>query len=136
MRESSENCAAKSFILSWHQRKHIYKSGITTWHLFCEMDCNKKRVFSLFLCWVFLVYTAVTLHLPYFALYFTLNSQILSEVPAAELIDRGEKSEFFKSSFCISKNDMSGVQENSKNTATALTEREIDFLIFLSTIFP
>ena len=76
------------------------------------------------------------MHLPYFALYFTLNSQILSEVPAAELIDRGEKSEFFKSSFFISKNDMSGVQENSKNTATALTEREIDFLIFLFTIFP
>ena len=67
---------------------------------------------------------------------FTLNVRILGEVQPAELIDRGEKSEFFKSIFLISKNDMSGVQENSKNIATALTEREIDFLIFLFTIFP
>ena len=101
-----------------------------------DMEYNEKHVFSSIFYIFCSTYTAITLYLPYFALYFTLNSQILSEVPAAELIDRGEKSEFFKSSFLISKNDMSGVQENSKNTATALTEREIDFLIFLSTIFP
>ena len=106
MRESSQNYAANTFILSWHQRKHVYKSGITTWHLFGDMYCNKKHVFSWVLCWFSLVYTAVTLHLPYFALHFTLNVRILGEVQPAELIDRGEKSEFFKSKFLNSKNDV------------------------------
>ena len=129
MRESSKNYAAKSFILSWHQQKHIYKSGITTWHLFGEADCNKKHVFSLFLCWFPLVYTAFTLHLPYFALHFTLNVRISGKVLTSELIDRGENSEF-SNLFCIAKNDVSSVPENSKNTANALTEREIDFMIF------
>ena len=136
MREIFEIFCAKSFILSWHQRKHIYKSGITTWHLFGEMYCNKKHVFSLFLCWVFLVYTAVTLHLPYFALYFTLNVRILGEVQPAELIDRIEKSEFFKSPKKISTNDVSSVQENSKNVANASTASDIELVIFLCTIFP
>ena len=76
------------------------------------------------------------MYLPYFALHFTLNVRILSEVQPAELIDRGEKSEFFKSIILISKNDESSVQEKSQNTANALTEREIEFRIFLSTIFP
>ena len=97
MRELSQNYAANSFILSWHQRKHIYKSGITTWHLFREMYCNKKGVFSLFLCWISLVYTAVTLYLHYFALHFTLNIRISGKVLTAELIDRGENFDFSKS---------------------------------------
>ena len=96
MRELSQNYAANSSILSWHQRKHIYKSGITTWHLFGEMYCNRKHVFSLFLCWFSLVYTAVTLYLPYFALHFTLNVRICREILTSELIDRGKKSEFYK----------------------------------------
>ena len=62
------------------------------------------------------------LYLPYFALYFTLNVRILGEVQPAELIDRGEKSDFFKSPKKISKNDVSSVQENSKNVANVLTE--------------
>ena len=69
--------------------------------------------------------------LPYFALYFTLNVTILSEVQSAEVIDRGEKSEFFKSIFLISKNDVSGVQEKSKNTANAFPEREIEYRFFV-----
>ena len=104
MHESSQNYAANSFILPWHQRKHIYKSGITTWHLFGEMYCNEEHVFSLFLCWFSLVYTAVTLHfshLPYFALHFTLNVRISSKVLTAELIDRGEISDFSKSTKII-----------------------------------
>ena len=75
-------------------------------------------------------------YLPYFVLYFTLNVRILGEVQPAELIDRGEKSDFFKSPKKISKNDVSSVQENSKNVANVLTEWEIEFVIFLSTIFP
>ena len=109
MRDLSKKYAAKSFILSWHQRKYIYKSGITTWHLFDEMNYNKKHVFSLFLCWFSLVYTTVTLYLPYFALHFTLNVRIPGEVQPAELIDRGEKSEFFKSKILNSKNDVQSV---------------------------
>ena len=76
------------------------------------------------------------LALPYLALYFTLNVRILGEVQPAELIDRGEKSDFFKSPKKISKNDVSSVQENSKNVANVLTEWEIEFVIFLCTIFP
>ena len=105
---------------SWHQRKHIYKSGITTWHLFGEMDCNTKLVFSLFLCWIFLFYTAVTLRLPYFALHFTLNVRILGEVQPAELIYRGEKSVFFKSPKKISNQKMM-CQVSRKTPKTLLT---------------
>ena len=54
----------------------------------------------------------------------------------SEVIDRGENFEFLKSTKKISKNDVSSVQENSKNAANAITEREIELLIFLSTIFP
>ena len=72
----------------------------------------------------------------YFALYFTLNVRILGEVQPAELIDRGEKSDFFKSPKKISKNDVSSVQENSKNVANASTASDIELVIFLSTIFP
>ena len=68
--------------------------------------------------------------LPYFTPYFTLNVRILGEVQTAELIDRGEKSDFFKSPKKISKNDVWSVQENSKNVANVLTEWEIEFVIF------
>ena len=54
----------------------------------------------------------------------------------SEVIDRRENFEFLKSTKKISKNDVSSVQENSKNVANAITEREIELLIFLSTIFP
>ena len=104
--------------------------------LIVKVECSEKHVFSLIFYRFSLIYTAITLYLPYFALYFTLNVTILSEVQSAELIDRGEKSEFFKSNFFISKNDVSGVQEKSKNTANEFTEREIEYWIFLSTIFP
>ena len=67
---------------------------------------------------------------------FTLNVRILGEVQPAELIDRGEKSDFFKSPKKISKNDVSSVQENSKNVANASTASDIELVIFLSTIFP
>ena len=93
---------------------------------------EESRIFSSIFCYL----PYFTLHLPYFAVYFTLNVTILSEVQSAELIDRGEKSENFKSIFFISKNDVSGVQEKSQNTANALTEPEIEYRIFLSTIFP
>ena len=136
MRESSQNYAANSFLLSWHQRKHIYKSGITTWHLFGEMYCNKKHVFSLFLCWFSLVYTAVTLYLPYFALHFTLNVRISRKVLTSELIDRGENSEFSKSTKKIPPICVSSVRENSKNVVNASTASDIEFVIFLCTIFP
>ena len=121
--------------LLWYQRKRIYKSGITRWHLKRRSGANEKHVFSLFFYRLSLIYTAIALCLPYFPLYFTLNVTILSEVQSAEVIDRGEKSEFFKSKFFISKNDVSSVQENSKNTANALREREIDFLIFCPLYF-
>ena len=100
------------------------------------MDCNKKHVFSLFLSWFSLVYTAVTLHFPYFALNFTLNVRISGEVLTAELIDRGENFDFSKSTKKISKNGVSSVRENSKNVASALTASDIELLIILSTIFP
>ena len=121
MHELSQNYAANSFLLSWRLRKHIYKSGITTWHLFGKMYCNKKHVFSLFLCWFWLVYTAVTLYLHYFALHFTLNVRISGKVLTAELIDRGENFDFSKSTKKNSKNGVSSVRENSKNVASALT---------------
>ena len=65
-----------------------------------------------------------------------IHAFLLGEVQPAELIDRGEKSDFFKSPKKISKNDVSSVQENSKNVANVLTEWEIEFVIFLCTIFP
>ena len=113
--------------LSWHQRKHIYKSGITTWHLFGEMNYNKKHVFSLFLCWFSLVYTTVTLYLPYFALHFTLNVRISRKVLTSELIDRGENPEFSKST---KKYQQSVCQVSGKTPKTLLTrpQRQISSL--------
>ena len=75
-------------------------------------------------------------YLPYCVWYFTLNVRISGEVLTTELIDRGEKSDFFKSPKKITKNDVSSVQENSKNVANASTALDIELVIFLSTIFP
>ena len=83
-------------------------------------------VFVSLLCTVFTLLCTV----------FTLNVRILGEVQPAELIDRGEKSDFFKSLKKISKNGVSSVQENSKNVANASTASDIEFVIFLCTIFP
>ena len=87
------------------------------------------------------MFSLLSLHCSYLAftllaLHFTLNVRILGEVQPAELIDRGEKSEFFKSPKKISKNDVSSVQENSKNVANAPTASDIEYRIFWSTVFP
>ena len=97
-----------------------------------QHNISKFHAFLFDFLFVFLL----ALYLPHFVLYFTLNVRILGEVQPAELIDRGEKSEFFKSPKKISKNDVSSVQENSKNVANASTASDIELVIFLSTIFP
>ena len=97
-----------------------------------QHNCRRIAYFLFHL----LFFSHFALYLPYFALYFTLNVRILGEVQPAELIDRGEKSDFFKSLKKISKNDVSSVQENSKNVANASTASDIELVIFLSTIFP
>ena len=93
----------RKIMLQTHSSYHDTNGNIFTSQgsqhgiLFGKMYCNKKHVFSLFLCWFSLVYTTVTLHLPYFALHFTLNVRISRKVLTSELIDRGENSEFSKS---------------------------------------
>ena len=125
--------------LSCFQRKRVYKSGITRWHLIgevMEVDCNKKHVFSLCLHRFSLVFDAFVLYLTYFTRHFTLNVRILGEVQPAELIDRGEILEFFKLIFSNSKNDMESVWENSKNVARVPDGWDLDLRIFLWRIFP
>ena len=58
-------------------------------------DGVAKRKSPEFFC-ILIGFSYFVLHLPYIALYFTLNVRILGEVQPAELIDRGEKSDFFQ----------------------------------------
>ena len=70
------------------------------------------------------------LYLPYFALHFTLNVRISRKVLTSELIDRGENSEFSKSTKKIPTICVSSVRENSENVANGSTASDIEFVIF------
>ena len=139
-RESSKICAAKSFILSWHQRKHIYKSGITRWHLIgevTEVDCNKKRVFSLCLHRFSLVFDAFVLYLPLFYTAFYTKCQNSGRSPTCRVNWSGLKNRIFQIEFFKnSKNDVPSVWENSKNVARVPDGWDLDLRIFLWRIFP